>query len=336
MCEPGDRSALVRFIDTHWKKDHIFVRDSRVLDWQHGNPGGSLNFAVAAHPVTGELSGVLGYIPLDRYTGRRDWSEAYLALWKALPFAGAAGTGLLLLEFIQNEIRPSALFAIGLTRQVMPLYRSLGFMTGQMHHHVLPNRVISAHRLMQGVPSHALRDPLPAPSGRRLIEVDPFSPPFPLDPILESTAPRKNWAHFLERYGKHPFFRYRIFALTINNEPEALIVTRAAAANGGSALRIVDFAGAPVLDRYCALIHNLIMQENLEYADLYQHGLDAQALSSAGLIDRGLHPGFIVPNYFEPFELKNIDLRFAYRPADLTAIRPVLLFRGDADQDRPN
>ena len=39
----------------------------------------------------------------------------------------------------------------------------------------------------------------------------------------------------------------------------------------------------------------------------------------------------IVPDHFEPFERRNIRLRFA-----VNTNQPVILFKGDGDQDRPN
>jgi hypothetical protein len=39
----------------------------------------------------------------------------------------------------------------------------------------------------------------------------------------------------------------------------------------------------------------------------------------------------IIPNYFEPFEQKNVKIELAYK-ADF----PYVAFKGDSDQDRPN
>ena len=44
--------------------------------------------------------------------------------------------------------------------------------------------------------------------------------------------------------------------------------------------------------------------------------------------------GLVIPNYFEPFEQKNIDIKFAYKTAQ--SLPPVRLFKADGDQDRPS
>ena len=41
---------------------------------------------------------------------------------------------------------------------------------------------------------------------------------------------------------------------------------------------------------------------------------------------------FILPNYFEPLEIRNIDIDFAYKSNS----GPLSILRGDSDQDRPN
>ena len=40
----------------------------------------------------------------------------------------------------------------------------------------------------------------------------------------------------------------------------------------------------------------------------------------------------IVPNYFEPFEKKNVKLEIAYKSKSDNYVA----FKGDSDQDRPN
>jgi hypothetical protein len=41
---------------------------------------------------------------------------------------------------------------------------------------------------------------------------------------------------------------------------------------------------------------------------------------------------FILPNYFEPLEIKNVVIDYAYKSNS----GPLSIFRGDSDQDRPN
>ena len=44
-------------------------------------------------------------------------------------------------------------------------------------------------------------------------------------------------------------------------------------------------------------------------------------------------PALVIPNYFEPLSLVNIEVPFAFRIEGDLQVR---LFRADSDQDRPN
>jgi hypothetical protein len=76
------------------------------------------------------------------------------------------------------------------------------------------------------------------------------------------------------------------------------------------------------------------VSEGYEYIDLYSTGLDVQAMVEAGYFPRSKDSDVVVPNYFEPLEMSNVDLSYAWKATD--ARSHVVLFRGDSDQDRPN
>ena len=71
-----------------------------------------------------------------------------------------------------------------------------------------------------------------------------------------------------------------------------------------------------------------------EYIDFVVVGADYDVLKKAGFINRKEHPETIIPNYFEPFLKKNIDLDYAFKSVDPEAM--ALFYKADADQDRPN
>jgi len=68
-----------------------------------------------------------------------------------------------------------------------------------------------------------------------------------------------------------------------------------------------------------------------EYADVYNWGIAPDLFARAGFSEVDPDGADIVPDHFEPFEQVNIRLRFAVK-----SDRPVVLFKGDGDQDRPN
>jgi hypothetical protein len=97
----------------------------------------------------------------------------------------------------------------------------------------------------------------------------------------------------------------------------------------------VDFIGP---NETFPLLHNFVLDllktYNAEYLDLYSYGIPSLLLQKAGFINRQKIKGLIIPNYFEPFERKNVDLIFAYKSSQMhPAVR---LFKADGDQDRPS
>ena len=62
MLCPKDRiEDVVAFIDTYWKKDHIFVLSRALLDWQHYSPiEDRYEISIAVHKQTGEIHAMVG------------------------------------------------------------------------------------------------------------------------------------------------------------------------------------------------------------------------------------------------------------------------------------
>ena len=88
------------------------------------------------------------------------------------------------------------------------------------------------------------------------------------------------------------------------------------------------------------LVHDLLiflLKENkAEYVDFYSYGLSVDLIQKAGFINRKKIKSLIIPGYFEPYEKKNVDIRFGYKISQSQRKIPVRLFKGDGDVDRPN
>ena len=102
--------------------------------------------------------------------------------------------------------------------------------------------------------------------------------------------------------------------------------------NNSKALRIVDFIG---IDDDLAGIGNelrrLIKEKNYEYIDFYEYGIPDNIMISAGFTLKKSDDFNIIPNYFEPFVLRNIQLNYS-----TTDESNLYVFKADSDQDRPN
>lgn len=333
-------TPLVEFLREHWKHSHVFVRRPDVLQWQHLNvEAGSFNFVTAMESETNQIHAVMGYIPMSHFDIALSSREVFLAIWKVAESCQAVGLGLALLRYYLKSIEPEFIGAIGLSKQVIPIYKEvLRFSVGKMSHFVIFNPRIEELRIASisgSLPKTALLD-TPGVELRRLVESDISGLPVEtIDLLFSDFQPRKSPTFLINRYLAHPWYNYECFGIMRDDFLSGIVVLRRVSVrNRGVAYRVVDFCGpeealanaASALSHFCA-------ERGAEYIDVVCFGMTSELLERSGFLLRTSIPDLIVPNYFEPFEQKNVDLDFAFKAISSGCVR---LFRGDADQDRPN
>lgn len=144
-----------------------------------------------------------------------------------------------------------------------------------------------------------------------------------------SIVPYKDSWYIKHKYFEHPINNYIIWGVKEKEELVAVMIGREQRYNGAVALRIVDYIGdySKIADLRG---HFRELLDRYEYIDFYQYGLDDDILLNAGFIKRKEDDENIIPNYFSPFVLENIDIWC--NSSDLNCI----FLKGDGDQDRPN
>ncbi|MNE44168.1 hypothetical protein D3C80_1383820 [compost metagenome] len=153
---------------------------------------------------------------------------------------------------------------------------------------------------------------------------------------LPDRIPAKSPSYWLKRYFEHPVYTYDTFAVCSESDPDALafITLRRAVHEGASALRIVDYIGEwSLLENTRACFEQLLAQYDAEYIDFYLFGMLEGVLTSAGFMLNSPDSPHVVPNYFEPFEQRNVRIDFACKAGKHDAC---FITKGDSDQDRPN
>jgi len=335
-CTAGEIEDVVRFIDTHWKKGHPLATCRTLLDWQHRDADGAgYSFVVARRRADGDLLGILGYIPTRRFDPSLTGANVvWLTTWKARADAGVAGLGLQLLQHLAAIEPHCAMGAIFPSPAMTPLFRALGYRVGELQHYVRPNEAAGTTRIATGMPQASGTTTTDSRIDVRRLAGDEDFTALRLTG-REPSIPRKTPEYFRRRYARHPHYRYIVLALLDGGAPAGLLAARTASHAGARALRIVDFTGSPdLLARAGAPIQRLLEEFGAEYADVYNTGIDRVVFERAGFtrVDPDGHT--IVPDHFEPFELRNERLWTA-----LKGLRPgdnPILFKGDSDRDRPN
>jgi hypothetical protein len=330
-CTAGDIDAVMSFLRDHWAADHVLANHRGLMDWQHAAPDGHGHHWLLARNEKG-IQGVLGYIPTSRFdeTLERD-PFTWLALWKVRSDNADRGLGLKLLSRLLARCT-GVVGVLGINPKHPPMYKALGWRVGELEHHFMCCPGVQ-QTLLEAPAGHTW--PLPRPGLALLRELDASS----IGQVVLGDSPRrqphKTPLYFARRYLDHPIYTYRLHLVLLDGASRALLATRVATAGATKVLRVVDFLGDEAALAQCGnALARLMTESGCEYVDFWQYGLQPQTLASCGFAR--VEPGgpVVVPNYFEPFVLRNGRIEFAVkglREGDRLAV-----FRGDGDQDRPN
>lgn len=335
-----DTSRLISFVGDHWSSRHIFVHRPDVFRWQHLQVDGRFNMVIAedTNAEDGEsVLGVLGFIPLGRFAPGLGDRDVMLAIWKVRDTGVPPGVGLRLLKFLQSELRPRLIAAIGTSQMVRPIYEVLGYEVGELRHAAVFHPDRRDHlRIADQIPESAFV--AIEPDATRQVQILPVADHHEemIDHVGSTQLPVKSWAYVEERYLRHPWYRYDVRVVVVNGEPVGAVIWRAVEANGTRLLRVVDVVGGvDWLGCSGSALQAEVIAADAEYLDIMQWGIDAEVLAEGGFLTRDRFPEMVLPNYFAPFERHNVEIELAYKVFDEDSI-DVRLFRADSDQDRPN
>lgn len=313
-----EADSIRRFLRTHWANDFSVAQSRSLFDFLYADDD-RINVVVALD--CDDIVGILGVSPYSR-----DNADAFLTLWRSIDTK--FNTGIDLLKFAMAQGFRS-LSSVGTRKEVLVIYKMLGFRTGPMLQHIRVNPTKKQFRIL--VPGAHV--PLPirqAAPGTRLVEVSDFNADFSGFARLDPPSPYKSRAYLEHRYFAHPVYRYRAFELWRDDAIENYFVTRTVDVDGATALRIVDCLAddAGFVD-FAAHLDQLLVAEGHEHVDFYNVNVDSALLSQAGYVERSDIDGMIAPNYFEPFLQEN-EQKFY-----VTTLAEPRLYKGDGDMDRP-
>ncbi len=337
VCKQDQVTDLVKYIDEHWAKNHILVTSRELLDWQHKNlDTGDYNFVMARHNKSGEICGVLGFIPTSHFSAELESEkEVWLAIWKVNEGPKYIGLGLGLLNFLKREFSIKNICSIGISQIVFPMYETLGFTVGKMNQLALLNNTLSDYRIAK-VPETFTSSIGQKNDQYKVVDIAKDQVASVLsDSDLYTNKTQKDGQYFTTRFLEHPKFEYRFLGVYKKDTLESFLVVRVVTQSESSAMRVVDIQGdLSSISRVTAHLHELLVAEGHEYLDIMQYGMDEESLVDAGFLQVDTDGELIIPDYFQPFVQKNIPIYFARQSQE--SEQSFVLFKGDADQDRPN
>ena len=320
-----DSSDIMAFINEHWKEGHLLATSEQLFLFQHQNAldPDKLNIVVAKDSDA-NVKAVLGFVPSE-YANPQ--SDIFGALWKVADDVKAPMLGLKLLKFLRG-LHAGGYFTLGLNETSASIYRLMKLSVGQMDHFVLLNKTLTHYKIAQTVGEVEVSS---CSEKHRLASLNDENQ---IEKLISNSKcrPKKDMAYIRHRYIHHPFYTYELLGIYDGDAVGAMLIVREQAHDDSACLRIVDYVGDEAyLAGATAPFMSLLIERELEYADMLAWGMDKSLLCDNGFALAGKN--LTIPDYFSPFVPSNIPLLIAY-DADITA--PVRLFKGDGDQDRPS
>lgn len=330
FCEVDQIPQLQKFIHDFWKSDHILSKNTELLKFQHLDPiTGKINFVVAVNE-SGEFTCILGFIPNYQYDAslKKDLGNSiWLAIWKRSPQA-SKGIGMKLYEFLISHFNPVSVAAIGINDQIKETYKSLGFSTGQLDHYYF-------FRNWSKIASYSNSGNFLITEICRLGHSVDYNEKYGKQIQNPSRIPQKSWAYFINRYQKHPIYKYKFYGVFKDSKLMDIMVCRINYVKHpqASCMRIVD-----VFNNFCSCgdltsaLNKILTTEQCEYIDMLRYSSDYTNFGDIGM--DYVNGQIIIPNYFEPFDATRKTIEFAHKTTETKM--PFVIYKGDSDQDRPN
>lgn len=317
---------IIRFIADNWNKEHIFVKSEDFFRYMLCDENG-VN-VIIAEDEAGVIYGMEG-CTLYNSSSTPDSSGM---MWKCLKTDDVM-LGIEIDQYMQKYKNQNFHFGVGSNPNttIKITKRFYKHKTGKMDHFYRLRKLDKYH--LAEVAHFDFTEC--AYENKKLCEISSrqeLECVLP-DSVLKKYTPYKDIGYLCKRYLNHPIYKYILYYIVDDNEESnAVIIMRIVEANGARAIKIVDFIGEDNDISGLGYEFDRLMElYDCEYIDIYSVGISEDALNSSGMIRLNDGDSNIIPNYYEPFEQKNVDIYFT---APYT--EGIKLFRGDADQDRPN
>lgn len=311
----SDKKNLFNFLEKNWNINHIYLKDKKYFDYEFSD---NSNFILAKD--NNEIIATLGYFDYDNK------GDIWTVIWKN---AGKMDDGLKCLKFLLNAGYKSV-SSCGINKKTIPIYEFLGINTGRLKHFYILNREIREYKIAKIAEKNIKK--IETKNIEDLIEVESIDELLKLIDYQELKKYNfyKSPEYFNKRYFNHPYYKYHILVKTKN--AKSILIYRIVKANGRSCIRIIDFLGnEEEFKEFTNYLIDKMLKEKNEYIDIYEVGIEDATLEEAGFIERKEEDSNIIPNYFEPFVQKNIEIYYMSNCKDKFRI-----FKGDGDQDRPS
>ncbi len=323
-----DIPLIMKFIDEYWRRGDPLALDRVFFEWSFLR-NGKVTIILGIDDEIDKIYGIQGYMP---YTDD-ETPDCAGAIWKAIRCEEDPLLGIHLADYMHTNIPMRFYAGAGMRKPAIRFAKLNGGVVEVMDHYY---RLNSKYKI-QDYSIAKIREliiPKVQDYGvelERLHSITEFKGAFSEKKLYESVF-RKDYKYIEKRYYNHPQYNYDVWLIKGDIcKTESVIVTRAENYLTSSICKIVDFFGDELNFSYIGKsIDRLLEEQGHEFVDIYTYGFNVEYIRAAGFVECTSDSENIIPNHFQPFEQKNIDIMLERPWFD-----GLVLFRGDGDQDRP-
>lgn len=334
FCKTDEIEDVIEFIDTHWKKNCAMVSSRELMDWQHfDKENNRYLYSIARHKKSGEIHALCGFITSKHYDNQIENMIAWGAIWKTLDIATMPILGILVESFAMQTLDPQTRAAVGMSNYSIKFAKNRGDIVGKANRFYILNDKIKSFKLCERNNSISFVES--ETSDDMFVSLDLEKYQNCNDVVFSKVLPYKSKKYYINRYYRHPIYQYYVTGIKDkNNGIKAIFFWRFCEHDDARCIRLVDYIGdGSELEGNLHNFQDLIYKTDSEFVDFFQYGFEKQHFQRGGWLDI-VDTDAVLANYFEPFMLKNGELDFNFKSKDVS-LAP-MIFKGDADQDRPN
>lgn len=334
LCSEENKPQLIEFIRKYWKEDHIFVKSDELFRFQHYNSVDNMyNFYIGINSLTNEIDGITGVIPLAHYDPNlKIYNDTWGGIWKIRTDVHNDEIALLGLMLFETFDAYNSHASIGMSPIAWKLHKLRKYTMGYMkQYYILNEECINFHVADVPVKYQGRNQHYKPTSDYKLVELENLNGLTDMD-VQHYYYPKKSLRYLINRFQLHPVYKYHFWGLYAGDRLQAILIGRLISVDGHNVIRIMDVYGKlEGVSSIYSEVQKLLKEHHAEYLDCMNYGIDPTVFDELGFSLLDVNGDLIIPNYFEPFERRNIALNCAYR-----ANFHYTIFKADSDQDRPN
>jgi hypothetical protein len=340
LAKKNELKKIQNFLKLNYKKKHILSQNTKIFKWYYFKK--KINCTLAF--IKKKIVGIYLFIPLSHFDVKLyDHKQIFGSLWSIKGFNRLTNknnnnnSGAIALKFFNKTyeiLKPKLIISVGLDNKLLNFHKVKRYNVLKLNHHFLASPYIKKFKILKNITKLKFKHNKKIDNKINIKKIEDVNEIKNLNikNLFKEQLPFKSKIYLINRYLKDPSYKYHIYIIS-KQKIICLCVFRIIKFKKINIIRIVDYVGKNnTFKNLNTFFLNILKVHKAEYLDFYNYGIPLSILRQAGLSNKIDFNDIIIPNYFEPFVDKNIDIICAYKK--LGAIGNVRIFKGDSDQDR--